>query len=190
VRTKAYWSVFAGGCGFTYGGNGVWQMDKAGQPPHRATHFTQTWDKALDLPSAGQMKHLRRLIESRPFLSRIPDEGSVLSSPPGERADRIQVTRGADRTWAMVYLTTGQPVTLHLANLKGPTLNAWWFNPRDGKAYDNNGKATDRPFQQVSVADRDRKFDPPGESGEDNDWVLVLDNASKNYPAPGQPRGR
>jgi hypothetical protein len=130
VRTKAYWSVFAGGCGFVYGGNGVWQMDKAGRPPHRASHFTQPWDQALDLPGATQMRHLRRLVESRPMLSRVPDEGSVLGSPPGEQADRIQVTRGADRTWAMLYLTTGQPVTVHLANLKGPAQSAWWYNPR------------------------------------------------------------
>jgi enterochelin esterase-like enzyme len=186
VRTKAYWSVFAGGAGFVYGGNGIWQMDRAGQPPHRATHFTQTWDKALDLPGAGQMKYLRRLIESRPFLSRIPDDGTVLGSPAGTRADRIQVTRGADRSWAMYYLTTGQPVQASLANLTGPQLNAWWFNPRDGKTYGADGTASDRPFAEVNIADKKARFDPPGEPGEGNDWVLVLDNARLNFPPPGR----
>ena len=28
-------------------------------------------------------------------------------------------------------------------------------------------------------------FTPPS-SGPDNDWVLVLDDASKNFPAPGK----
>jgi hypothetical protein len=30
-----------------------------------------------------------------------------------------------------------------------------------------------------------RKFEPPS-SGVDNDWVLVLDDAAKNFPAPGK----
>jgi hypothetical protein len=58
----------------------------------------------------------------------------------------------------------------------GPRVKAWWFNPRDGKAtaigeYANTGT---------------RRFDPP-DRGEQLDWVLVLDDASKNFPPPGQP---
>ncbi len=185
VRTRAYWSVFAGGCGFTYGGNGVWQMDRDGKPPHRATHFTHTWDKALDLPGAGQMRHLRALVESRPFLSRVPDDGSVLAGPAGEKEAHVQVTRGADRSWAMLYLTTGRPVTIHPANLKGATLAAWWFNPRDGKTYDAAGKPSAEPFERFANAAKEKAFAPPGKPGEDNDWVLVIDDASKKYPAPG-----
>jgi hypothetical protein len=30
-------------------------------------------------------------------------------------------------------------------------------------------------------------FTPPGKGG-GNDWVLVLDNAAANYPAPGSAR--
>lgn len=190
VRTKAYWSVFAGGAGFVYGGNGIWQMDRAGHPPHRASHFTETWEKALDLPGAAQMKHLRRLVESRPFLSRIPDDGTVLGSPAGTTADRIQVTRGADRSWAAYYLTTGQPVQASLANLKGPLLNAWWFNPRDGKTYAPDGTPTEKPFAQVDIGAKKTTFDPPGERGEGNDWVLVLDSATRNFPPPGSVASR
>jgi enterochelin esterase-like enzyme len=187
VRMKAYWSVFAGGFGITYGGNGIWQMDKEGMPPFLESHYNLTWDKALNLPGATQMRYLRRLIESRPFLSRIPDDGSVTRSTKGAQADRIQVTRGIDRTWAMYYLTTGQNLQVNIANLKGPVLKAWWYNPRDGKTYDNDGKVTDKPFTEVKHGDKGQELNPPGEPGEGNDWVLVLDNSLKNYPAPGQP---
>ncbi|MCX8038186.1 MAG: DUF4038 domain-containing protein [Candidatus Sumerlaeia bacterium] len=188
VRMKAYWSVFAGACGFVYGGNGIWQMDREGKPPYSATHFNLTWDKALDLPGAQQMKHLRRLIESRPYLSRVPDDktAGILRSPEGEKEDRIQVTRGADRSWAMYYLTSGQPVQVDLANFKGTTIHAWWFNPRDGKTYDAEGQPTDKPFGQLTREERYPKFDPPGAPGEGCDWVLVLDDAARNYPPPGQ----
>jgi enterochelin esterase-like enzyme len=188
VRLKAYWSVFAGGFGFTYGANGVWQMDKAGEPPFLATHANLTWDQALDLPGARQVKHLRRLIESRPFLTRVPDDGTVLSSPPGEKAARVQVTRGRDRTWAMYYVSDGHAVTPNLANLKGPQFKAWWFSPRDGRTYDSAGRPTDQPFASLSNAEKGIVLDPPGEPQEGNDWVLVLDNAATGYPPPGSPR--
>jgi hypothetical protein len=35
----------------------------------------------------------------------------------------------------------------------------------------------------------DREFTPPA-NGEMIDWVLVLDDAAKNYPPPGQPLAR
>jgi hypothetical protein len=62
--------------------------------------------------------------------------------------------------------------------IKGPKVKAWWFNPRNGEAtaigeFDNKGE---------------RRFVPPN-LGENLDWVLVLDDASKNYPPPGGGRG-
>jgi hypothetical protein len=53
-------------------------------------------------------------------------------------------------------------------------LKAWWFNPRDGGAiplgeFANSGS---REFTPVSI-------------GRGSDWVLVIDDASKNYPSPG-----
>ncbi|MGH9841869.1 MAG: putative collagen-binding domain-containing protein [Blastocatellia bacterium] len=135
------------------------------------------------------MKHLRRLIESRPYLSRVPDDGTVLNSPPGEKETRVQVTRGQDRHWAMYYITSGQAITPNLLDLKGPRINAWWFNPRDGQTYDNAGKPTDKPFGQFDNTVKKVIFDPPrraGEAGAGNDWVLVLDNAAKGYSPPGK----
>jgi hypothetical protein len=62
-----------------------------------------------------------------------------------------------------------------MAAIKGPNVRAWWFNPRDGQStaigeFSNMGE---------------KKFMPPN-PGEMLDWVLVLDDAAKNYPAPGQ----
>jgi hypothetical protein len=119
-------------------------------------------------------------------LSRVPDDGSVLGSSAGERADHLEVTRGADRRWAFVYSASGEPLTIHLANLRGPILNAWWYNPRDGRTYDAAGRPDEKPFGQFTVGKQDAAFDPPGAAGEDRDWVLVLDDASQNYPPPGR----
>jgi hypothetical protein len=55
--------------------------------------------------------------------------------------------------------------------IKGSKVKVWWFDPRNGQAtlvgeFSNTGT---------------RRFDPPA-LGEATDWVLVLDDASKNYP--------
>ena len=88
----------------------------------------------------------------------------------------------------MYYSTSGRTFVPGLTNLKGPTLNAWWFNPRDGKTYDGGGRVTDKPFGQFANTARKVDFDPPGEPGEGNDWVLVLDDAAAGYPPAGASR--
>jgi hypothetical protein len=52
----------------------------------------------------------------------------------------------------------------------------WWFDPGTGKN------------SLVGVFDNKdyMEFDPPGKKGRGNDWVLVIDNAHKMYPPPGE----
>ncbi|MFN4146482.1 MAG: DUF4038 domain-containing protein [Runella sp.] len=187
IRMRAYWSLFAGGFGFTYGGNGVWQWDKEGQQPFLETHHRLTWDKALSLPGAEQMRYVRALIESRPYLSRLPDDGSIVSSALGEKELRTQATFGEDRTWAMIYLTSGQKVSPNFTNLRGKNFNLWWFNPRTGQLCNEAGQPTGKPFQVLTRTNEKIKaeLDPPGEVGQGNDWILVIDDAARNFPPPG-----
>lgn len=173
VRRVAYWTVFAGGFGFTYGANGIYQFTKI------ALDYSQRWDpgmewrEALDLPGASQMIFLRRLLESRPFLSRIPDQ-TIIASPNGEREHRVQATRDAEGSFAFVYLAFGQSVTVSLEKLSGNSVIATWFDPRTGNT------APIGKFEKKG----ERKFTPPS-SGAGNDWVLVLDDADKAFRSPG-----
>jgi hypothetical protein len=74
----------------------------------------------------------------------------------------------------MVYAPIGRAFKVRLDAIKGATIRAWWFNPRNGKA-NEIGKFANSA---------EREFVPPA-SGEDSDWVLVLDDAAKKYPPPG-----
>jgi hypothetical protein len=71
-----------------------------------------------------------------------------------------------------------------MTKLSADHAKAWWYNPKDGKCYDSNGDETELPFGTFDT-DGTRQFDPPGPVGEDNDWVLVLDDPSKGFPPPG-----
>lgn len=170
IRKAAYWAVFAGAHGHTYGCHDIWQfLDPQRHPP--VTAARTPWLQALDLPGAGQMRHLRRLIESRPFLTRIPDP-SLLAADPGAKGDHIQATRGDDGSYAFIYTPTAQPFTVDLGKLSGSTTRAAWFDPTTGRT---EVVAT---FPRVGK----REFTPPAAAHPD--WVLILDDVAGGYPLP------
>ena len=79
VRRPLYWNLFTGACGHTYGHHSVWQMWSPERRPINDPLLP--WYEAIDQPGAGQMQHGRRLIESRPILTRIPDDSIIVDRP-------------------------------------------------------------------------------------------------------------
>ncbi len=177
VRRPLYWDLFSGAFGHTYGHHSVWQM----WAPGRAgiNNPLMPWSDAINQPGAAQMQHARALIESRPFLTRVPDNDVIVAGPiptsmPGTGRYHFAATRDASGSYAMVYAPVGRTFTVRMSKVSGSRVDAWWFNPRTGKAtaigtFDNTG---------------DRAFTPP-DPGEMLDWVLVLDDRSKTFGAPG-----
>lgn len=119
------------------------------------------------------MQHLRHLIESRPMLVRIPDQ-SLLAQDEGTGADHRQGTRGADGSYAFVYMPRGGQVAVRTDRLSGRGVRAHWFNPRDGSA---------EPIGEFNVSNA-MKFTAPSE-GQTDDWVFVLDDATMKFQVPG-----
>jgi hypothetical protein len=173
VRQRAYWSVFSGSCGHTYGNHSVWQMYAAGRRPVNGPLLT--WDEAILRPGAAQMQYVRALVESRPYLSRVPDQTLIVN--PLDGADRIVATRGD--SYAFIYSAQGRPFTVNMGKISGDRVKASWYNPRTGTSLDVDA------FENRGT----REFTCPAE-GFGADWVLVLDDATKNYPTPGGRRPR
>lgn len=177
VRRPLYWDLFSGAFGHTYGNHAVWQFWTADRQP--INNPLMPWPQAIEEPGAAQMQYGRALIESRPFLTRVPDPTVIVTdrvptSVPGEGRYRFVATRDTDGTYAMVYAPVGRTFTVRMTAIAGARVKAWWFNPRNGSAtaigvFPNTGERT---------------FTPP-DRGEMLDWVLVLDDESKRYPPPG-----
>lgn len=170
-RRYAYWSVFAGAAGHTFGENSVRQVYIATEkkPASGAKGFIMD---RLETEGARAMTHLKTLMLSRPFFGRVADQ-SLLVGGEGERYDRVLVTRGAGHLFAYTY--TGREFTLKLGALTGSQLKVAWFNPRTGEVtaagtIANSGTAS---------------FNPPGEPAAGNDWVLVLDDAARGFKPTG-----
>ena len=178
VRRRAYWGVFAGGFGHTYGTHAIWQMHDAGREPRWGV--VRPWHASLDLPGSGQMVHLRRLMTSRPFLTRIPDQ-AIVAAAPAAAADRVQATRDGrsglrDATYLMAYFPGPVSATIDTTVIAGPRLRAWWFDPRSGGA---------RPIGDLENTGP-KEFSPPARD-DGGDWVLVIDDAAAARGPPGGP---
>ncbi len=160
VRRYAYWSVFAGACGFTYGHNSVMQFHEEGDKGSFGVN--ENWFDVLNASGAYQMHYLKRLILSEPYFERVPDQSMVVGNN-GDRYDYIAATRG--KKYAFFYTYNGRNFDVDVNVLKAKKVKASWFNPRNGQVdvigvYVNNGILS---------------FDPPGNKVEGNDWVLIIE---------------
>jgi len=180
TRRALYWDLFSGACGHTYGHHSVWQMWEAGRAAGINCPVI-SWREALGQPGAAQMRHARALLESRPFLTRIPDDDLIIPHEyatvlPGAGLYRFAGTRDSEGSYAMIYAPAGRHFRIRTENLTGSQFKAWWFNPRTGES------------TLIGHIDRweELAFRHP-DAGEMIDWVLVLDDASRNFPAPGTP---
>ena len=156
--------------GVTYGCHDVWQFHQPGYEPIAFSRYN--WYDAMTAEGAWDILHLRRLLLSRPFFDRVPDQEMIVDGT-GEGQARVRATRG--HAYAFVYLPTGAPVTLRLGRISGEEILTWWFNPRTGEA---------RPAGRYPNRST-RQFEPPGPHGRGLDWVLVLDDADRQFKAPG-----
>lgn len=166
MRRYAYWSVFAGSCGHTYGHNNIMQFARPGIPgAYFADGEKKPWYNAINDPGRNQMKYLKRLMLTFPYFDRVADQSAVIDN--GERYDRILATRGKD--YMLAYNHTGRKMHLDLSRISGKEKNIWIMNPTDGKLK-YEGKTSGRTFL----------YEPqPG-----NDLVLIAIDADQSYLSP------
>lgn len=178
VRRTFYWDVFAGAFGHVYGHHSVWQFFAEGRAPINGPFLP--WTEALDQPGAAQMIHGRRLMESRPMLTRVPDDEMVVATNPptvvpGAGRYRFAGTRDAGGRYAMIYAPAGRAFSVRMDRVAGPQVKAWWYDPRTGATTEAG----------VFANEGERVFVTPT-PGETLDWVLVLDQATQGYGVPGK----
>ncbi len=168
LRRYAYWSVFSGACGFTYGNNSVMQMLK--KTDRKSSYGArEPWEQALNNPGAGQMIFLKNLMQQYHFETMVPDQ-SVLADP-GERYDHLTAFGGND--YLLVYTWNGRRIVLKPEILPGNQYSVNWYSPRNGM------------FMNVGQIKKGEKFEfnPPGGKSNGNDWVLILIRYSADEPS-------
>ena len=164
VRRFAYWSVFAGSCGHTYGHNAIMQFYRPGCQP--SYHCKKSWTEALNDPGFHQMKYLKHLILAFPYFERVADQSIVEDN--GKQYERLAATRGND--YLLVYNYTSRDMKIDLRKISGDKKKVWWMNAGTGRLtwlgeYDNK-VLTFRPHKTgVGI----------------EDGVLIAIDATKDY---------
>jgi len=162
ARKQAYWCVLGGGFGHAYGSPN-WNM-----PAH--------WRELLELPGANSLKHLRAILEGRPWWNLMPDVNNVVAVA-GRGAfgtnDYAVTALAHDGSFSLSYLPTQRTLTMDLSKISGAKVNARWFNPRTGET-----------TSAGSISGKKRHdFEPPG----NGDWVLLLEDADSQASTPHRP---
>ncbi len=155
VRRFVYWSLLIHPvAGVTYGGQGVWSWHtKPGKGPtdHENSGIAKVWSEAIDLPGAGQMKHVRDLMESIKWTELRPAQ-QLIGEQSRDASQFIACAATPDSSTIVVYIPAGAKLQLVIDSDKPRA--ATWFNPRTGGRTKTN----------IS------KLTPP----EAGDWVLVV----------------
>jgi hypothetical protein len=169
VRQGAYWAMLAGAAGHGYGALDLYHLFKENEGPFPRDGF-QSWRKAMAYEGSRQVGLMRRLFELLPWYKLVPDQ-SVVASGQDEGEDHIQAARAEDGSSLIAYSPLGRPVGIHMNKLSRKSVEARWYNPRNGTwseigVYANTGM---------------REFTAPSH-GPQRDWVLVLDDAARRDP--------
>jgi hypothetical protein len=174
LRRQMYSTVLWGArAGHIFGNCPIWTFGSA------ATFCAGggDWHSEL-LRSVGSEDVFRfgRLMNSRSHYLMRPDYLHVVMTAGYESGLNLAATSFAtDGSSIVSYIPTRRPVTLALSKISGPMAAAQWFNPRTGST------------ESIGVypTNTSPSFTPP----DDNDWVLVLDDASRKLPPPGAASG-
>lgn len=160
VRRYLYWSVFAGGAGFTYGENAIMQFHTG--TGRGSFGVNQDWKKTINAPGATQVHFIKELLLARDYFDRKPAQ-EIIAGNNGTGYERLAATKGKD--YALIYTYTGKNFKVDFSQLGFIPTKASWFDP-------TNGKSTPvAQFAKNIIVE----FDPPGEPKNGNDHVLVLE---------------
>ncbi len=169
TREAAYWNMLSGGAGHTYGNHNIWQMYTEKRQP--ITFARTNWHIALNHPGSYQVGWMRKMFEKRNWQLLEPNQTVITNENPEGAAYKVaSVSKNND--FMIVYIPYGTKTAIS-TSVKGKKLAAWWFNPRDGKTiaipvFENTGT---KEFTPSSI-------------GRGSDWILIIDDTSKNYPDP------
>ena len=172
VRRHFYYSFMSGGFGITYGNHAIWALS----PPWPISDpnnvpLVPNWTLSLGAPVGNQMRHVRSLLDARP-LGGTPDQTVVTDELSSEST--IACKRTAQS--AMCYVPDAAITEINTSKVSGDYINVWLMSPRTG-AVKYIGIFENRGTHTITM---------PTFEGAKQDWVLLIDDASVNFPVPGK----
>ena len=172
LRQEAYTEVLNGAyLGRLFGSSAIWPFGA-----RCCTPKGYTWQTDIHAAPSVHQQYFGQLFRSREHWKMVPDiSHAVVTAGYGSGATLTVTSRTNDGQTIIAYIPNGKAATLTVDMSKitssSNTAKCWWFNPSSSATtligtYANSGT---------------QKFTPP----DSDDWVLVIDDAGANLPAPG-----
>jgi len=169
VQRFLVWSCFlSGGAGYTYGANGIWQVNTRDAPygpsPHGASWGDRPWEEAYRLPGSAQVGIAKAALSRFPWWQMQPHQEWIEPAAGGDNWF-APFAAGIPRAWRIIYLP--QPIvpwrSAAVVKALEPDVlyRATYVNPGDGREH---------PIGVVQGASEWRLPTPPVM----RDWVLIL----------------
>jgi len=161
IRRKAYEAILSGAAGSSFCAGPNW-------------YLFFNWRSNMDTPGTQQTKIWYQAMVSRPWSELVPDQGHTsVTTGFGDvnGTDYVAAARTPSGSTIMAFMPSSRAVTLDLTKVSGTQARVWWYDPTNGKATSGGTFPTSGRLDLT----------PPG-SG---DWLLVIDGAAENLPAPG-----
>jgi hypothetical protein len=174
VQRFMYWlCMLSGTCGFTYGANGIWQVNTKEKPygpsPHGMSWGNTPWDKAYKLPGSGQLGMSKVLLERYEWWNFEPGQDWVEPHATDENHN-APYAGGVPGKVRIIFLPSGiWGITVKNIE-KDSHYRAFLFNPDSGQEHD------------MGVVEPDENGDwrlPLSRAPIYQDWVVVLETVDK-----------
>lgn len=169
-RLMCWACLLSGAAGHTYGANGIWQLNRKGEPygnsPHGGNYGPIPWDEAMGLPGSAQVGLAGKLLSALPFEKFEPHPEWARPAKPTTEKFLIPYAAGVPGTVRVIYVPTPEPI-----GVRG--LEAGYsvrrFDPVTGKNTEMGPAAPDASGTWPAAAPE----------GCEHDWVLVLTRSRK-----------
>ncbi len=166
VRRVAYLTMQAGGCGYTYGAQGIWDVVwEKGQENAMSVfnRYDVTWSEAIDGPGGVQMGYLRKFYEAQKFWELYPYQAGEEQegNPFGKKLPLITVSKDK-KHWVFYYPES----TRRSGDIEGfhpGVYTMQWFDPRSGEY--------DAVIHEFEVEKNTWRIPAKPDAG---DWCLVV----------------
>lgn len=168
-----FWLCLTNGAGgHTYGANGIWQVNRKGEPHGRSPHHTAgngygviAWDDAMNLPGSQQMGFGKKFFESLPWtqLVPMPEDAAWQEAPSGNLDPFSPQMCGISDRLRVVYAL--EPRGISVRKLRADsTYQVTFFDPVTGGRLSPQSIKTD--------ASGALRIDAPKV---DHDWVCLVE---------------
>ena len=168
LRMQAYQAALAGATGHVFGNNPIWYFDGPGLYP-----APTSWRKAMGSRGSQSMTHLCNLFASIKWWDLKPDisQDLLVNGVGLDYEGRAVAALAQDRSFAVAYIPSPRVITLDLARLSGPLVDARWYDPASGRYATVRGSPfrIETSVDLVTLSPASRKNDAGY-----GDWVLEL----------------